>query len=238
MISSASDNASKQRLAADGRPFIDGAATARSEALVSRLSQPLASLQMRKRTRGTWATVKASLERMDRPGLVGVIRDLYEAGNQNRRFLHARFVSVAALDEYRSLVRAAVFPDPLSRRPVRLRDGTAAIKEYKRATGDLAGTVDLMLEFVEAGTEQAADLRYGDDAYFAALELKLRDVLGTLDALPELDRGTVTARLVKLGKYQDAIGWGYGDFLGDVAARAQARGDRSSRTRGRPTPSE
>ena len=34
-----------------------------------------------------------------------------------------------------------------------------------RTTGDLAGTVDLMLTFVEAGTEQTADLGYGEDAY-------------------------------------------------------------------------
>ena len=94
---------------------------------------------------------------MDRTGLVVVIKDLYEAGDLNRRFLHARFVSTApVLEEYRRLVRAAVFPDPFSQRPIRLRDGTATIAEYKRATGDLAGTVDLMLEFVEAGTEHGS----------------------------------------------------------------------------------
>jgi hypothetical protein len=57
------------------------------------------------------------------------------------------------LEEYRRLVRAAVFPDPFSQRPIRLRDGTTTIAEYKRATGDLAGTVDLMQEFVEDGTQ-------------------------------------------------------------------------------------
>lgn len=123
----------------------------------------------------TWAQVKASLDGLDRIGLLNVIRNLYDATDTNRRLLHARFVPTAsALEEYRRLVRAAVFPNPLSRQPVRLRDATATITEYKRTTGDLAGTVDLLLEFVEAGTEQAADLGFGDDAYFAALERKLR----------------------------------------------------------------
>jgi hypothetical protein len=137
------------------------------------------------------------------------------------------------LEEYRRLVRAAVFPDPFSQRPIRLRDGTATIAEYKRATGDLAGTVDLMLEFVEAGTEQAADLGYGEDAYFAALERKVKEVVQSLDSLAEADRREATARLIALGTYQGTIGWGYCDFLGDVAAKVQERERRSDRTRRR-----
>jgi hypothetical protein len=193
-----------------------------------------ANSKMKKKKPATWADVKVSLERMDRAGLLGVIRDLYEAGDLNRRFLHARFVPAAPiLDEYRRLVRNAVFPDPFSQRPIRLRDGTTTITEYKRATGDLAGTVDLMLEFVEAGTEQAADLGYGDDGYFAALERKVKDVVRSLDALSEADRRAATARLITLGEYQETIGWGYGDFLGNVAAKVQDRADPSDRSQRR-----
>ena len=189
---------------------------------------------MKKKKSATWADVKVSLDDMDRAGLIGVIRDLYEAGDINRRFLHARFVpATPVLEEYRRLVSAAVFPDPINQRPIRLRDGSRIIAEYKRATGDLAGTVDLMLEFVEAGTEQAADLGYGEDAYFAALERKVKEVVQSLDTLPEADRRAATARLVKLGEYQGTIGWGYGDFLGDVAAKVQNRESRSGRTQRR-----
>jgi hypothetical protein len=188
---------------------------------------------MKKRS-ATWAQVKGGLDGMDRAGLLGVIQNLYESAEANRRFLHARFVPAAlALEEYRRLVRTAVFPDPFSQRPIRLRDATATITEYKRATGDLAGTVDLMLEFIEAGTEQAADLGYGEDAYFAALERKVREVVQSLDALAEADRDAATARLLKLGEYQGTIGWGYCDFLGDVAASVQNRRADSSRPRRR-----
>lgn len=138
-----------------------------------------------------WGNVKAQIEGCDRAGLVGIIRDLYEASATNRRFLHARFVSAtSARDEYRRIVRDAVFPGPLSQRPIRLRDATAAINEYKRSTGDLAGAVDLMLEFVEAGTEQAADLGYGNEAYFAALERKVNELVRSLGALCDADRPT------------------------------------------------
>lgn len=134
---------------------------------------------------------------MDRAGLLGVIRDLYEASNSNRRFLHARFVPAAAtLDEYRTLVEAAVFPDPLSQRPIRLRDAAAAITDYKRSTGDLAGVVDLLLTLVEAGTEQAADLGYGEETYFGTLERKANEAASMLEALPVRARAESVARFI------------------------------------------
>ena len=187
--------------------------------------------------RPTWSDVKANLTMMDRVGLIALIRDLYEVDALNRRVLHARFApDGTTIDQYRRLVRAAVFPDPLSQRPIRLRDATATIREYTQATGDVAGTIDLLLEFVEAGTEQAADLGYGDDAYFTALERKVKEILRLLDELPNSERRALTERIARLGAYEGAIGWGYADFLADVAAKLRAREDRSSRPRTRRGP--
>ena len=48
----------------------------------------------------SWSNVKTHLSSMDRTGLIGVVRDLYDTSPANRRFLHARFVPAAAtLDE-------------------------------------------------------------------------------------------------------------------------------------------
>lgn len=179
---------------------------------------------MKSKKRPSWSNVKASLSSIDRAGLVGLVRDLYEASTSNCRFLHARFVPAAdTLGEYRDLVKNAVFPDPFSRRPVRLRDAAAAITDYKRSTGDLVGVVDLLLTFVEEGTEQAADLGYGDEAYFSTLERKVDEAMSMLDALPDEARGEAVARFIRLAEYQQTIGWGYGDYLADVAARLQRR---------------
>jgi hypothetical protein len=179
---------------------------------------------MKSKKPASWSNVKSSLSSMDRAGLVGVIHDLYEASSSNRRFFHARFIPAAAtLDEYRSLVSMAVFPDPFSKRPVRLREAAAAITDYRRSTGDLAGVVDLLLTFVEAGTEQAADLGYGEETYFATLERKASEAVSMLDALPREARAQAAARLIQLAEYQDKIGWGYGDFLADIAAALPGR---------------
>ena len=170
----------------------------------------------------SWTDVKTRLEALDRRGLVDLVHDLYEANTANRRFLQARLLpSPNAVEKYRKLVTEAVFPDPFSQRRVSLRDGTAAITEYRRSTGDVSGTVDLMLTFIEAGTEQAADLGYGDENYFAALENKVDAVAKAWPALSGEERTRVSARLNWVRKRAQAIGWGYGDYVDDVVERLQ-----------------
>ena len=166
----------------------------------------------------TSATSRHVSKSLDRVALTTLIRDLYQADASNRRMLHARFTPTRqSVNDYRRLVRDLVFPDPFSEEPIRLRDATTIIREYRRATRDLPGTVDLMLEFIEAGTEQAADLGYGEDAYFGALERQMKDIVRALDQLTDADRAAVMGRIIRLAKYEGSIGWGYGDFLADIA---------------------
>jgi hypothetical protein len=87
------------------------------------------------------------------------------------------------------------------------------ISQYERATGDAAGTADLMLTFVEQGTALAADLGYGDDGFFSALEEMLSRVLQALQRVTEEIRRTMRPRLIDLSELARNLGWGYGDFV-------------------------
>ena len=185
-------------------------------------------------TRKGWAEVKTRLETFDRKGLVSLVRDLYEASPANRRFLDSRLVPASdAIEKYRRLVTDAIYPDPFSRRRISVRDAGAVITEYRRSTGDPAGTVDLMLTFVEAGTEQSVDLGYGDDDYFDALENKLKAIVKALDELPATVRATAVARLTHVRDRAKDIGWGYGDFVDDVVGRLERRAEPTHRTASR-----
>jgi len=185
----------------------------------------------------SWADIKKKLEAFDRRGLVGVVHDLYEASTANRRFLHTRLVPTPnSVEKYRRLVAEAVFPDPFSQRRVSLRDATAAITEYRRSTGDVTGTVDLILTFIEAGTEQAADLGYGDEDYFSALENKIDAVAKSWPTLPANARAKAATRLAGVQERAKDIGWGFGDYVDDVVARLNVAGSQrlasKNRTRG------
>jgi hypothetical protein len=110
-----------------------------------------------------------------------------------------------------------VYPDPLSRHPISLRDANAALAEYRRSTGDVAGGIDLMITFVEAGTEQALDLGVGDEDYFASLEHKLDAIARSLPVLSSAQRTAAMARLARLReRAAGKIGWGYGDYVDQV----------------------
>ena len=163
------------------------------------------------------AAVRRKLELLDRTGLLALVHDLYDANAANRRFLEARFLSSStSLEKYRRSVADAVYPDPFSRRQVSVRDATMTITEYRRSTGDVAGTVDLMLTFLEAGTEQAADLGYGDESYFGALERKLDAVAKSWPDLPPGVRENAAKRLEWVRRRAQKIGWGYCDYVDDV----------------------
>ena len=168
--------------------------------------------------------MKARLQTFDRAGLVSLLADLYDASAANRRFLHSRLTpGRGTVEEYRRLVADAIYPDPFSTRRVSIRDAAAAITDYQRATGDVSGTVDLMLTFVEAGTEQAVDLGYGDAAYFGALEKRLIAIVKAFDTLPALERANARGRLERVRARARQIGWGFGDVVDDVVHALDAR---------------
>ena len=165
-----------------------------------------------------WGNVKSKLAELDAAALVALLRDLYQASPENRRFLHGRFLgSQAEQENYRRLIADAVYPDPLSRNPVRLGEAERLIRHFQRATADRAATVDLMLTFVEAGTEQAAGLGYGDERYFAALERTLKATVDELPGLPLPVQAEAAERVRKLVRRAAVVGWGYGDAVEEIA---------------------
>jgi hypothetical protein len=136
-----------------------------------------------------WGAIKATLKGFDASELVTLVHDLYHASPENRQFLRGRLLrSPADLERYRRQVAEAVFPDPFSSKPVRVGEAQRLIKHYRLSTGDESGTVDLMLAMVEAGTEQAVDLGYANEAYFVSLERVLESVVGALPSVPESAR--------------------------------------------------
>jgi hypothetical protein len=147
--------------------------------------------------RKKWSDVKAQLVAFDRKALVSLLGELYDASVANRRFLHSR-----------------------------LTPGSRAIEEYRRSTGDASGTVDLMLTFVEAGTEQAANLGYGDDAHFNALQIRLDAVAKEFDTLPADVRAKVRVRLGRVQVRAQDVGWGFSDAVDDVIHSLDARAAR------------
>lgn len=165
----------------------------------------------------TWSTIKNALKGWDAARLTELVHDLYQAGPENRRFLHARLVGAQAeIEKYRQLVEDALYPNPCGNKPVRIGEARRIVQHFRQATGDQAATLDLMLTFVEAGTRQAADLGYGNDSYFRSLENMLGDAVAILSTLPMNERDHICRRMKGIATLATSIGWGYGDTVNEI----------------------
>ena len=169
--------------------------------------------------RGSWSDVKRALRACNAAGLTAVIRALYEASPDNRRFLHARFLgSDTEIETYRKLILDAVYPNLLGRKPVRIGEAQRLVRHFEQATGHSVGTLDLLLTLVEAGSDLAADTGHGDYAYFGALEKMLGEAIARIRSLPATDWPRWRERLDGIVTRSAAIGWGYCDATRDLVA--------------------
>jgi len=180
-----------------------------------------------------WAAIKAKLKALSGQQLVTLVRDLYQASSENRQFLRGRLVPTAAvLEKYRSRVVDAVYPDPFSRKQVRVGEAERLIRHYRLSTGDEPGAVDLMLSLVEAGTEQAVDLGFADESYFASLERVLEFVVEALPSLPVSAQPRLVQRLRQVAERSNSTGWGFGDAVREITAPVTvSRAERKSSRR-------
>ncbi len=98
------------------------------------------------------------------------------------------------------------------------------VANYRQATGDWLGTLDLMLAFVEAGTRFTNQFGDIDDPFYEGLESMLDDFRELLLAHPELyKQAGLDRRLAKLVRDASWIGWGYGDYVAEQAAEIRQR---------------
>jgi hypothetical protein len=165
-----------------------------------------------------WHSVRQRLNDWSKPALIALVKDLYEASPDNRDFLHARFQAEenagAALEKYRRKIVEQFFP---ARGDGKLKLGEArkAIRDYRKATGNLEGTIDLMLTYVENGTEFTQEFGDINEPFYNSLESVLNEMAQLL-----LRDGTelyprFRERVQRLATHADGIGWGYGDALRD-----------------------
>ncbi|MFB3894463.1 MAG: hypothetical protein ACE15C_20880 [Phycisphaerae bacterium] len=180
-----------------------------------------------KAARPSWSQVKAQIKHWDKAQLTGLVQDLFDHSQDNRGFLAARLlrdsIGEQAIAPYLKRIESAFYRKngwPANR--LDLKDARSAIREYQRATSDPAGTLELMLAHVEIGT--AFTREFGDisEAFYDSLCSSLQELKKLLVSEEgRLLYPRVKDRLAALARRADGIGWGYGDYVGDVVAELQ-----------------
>ena len=172
-----------------------------------------------------WSTVERQLATMDQPELIALLRDLFKSSDTARTFLALRVLGGdggETLEKYRKRVVGQFFPARGDGK-LDLREARRSIREYQKTTADLAGTIDLLLSYVEAGTRFTNS--YGDinANFYLSLEsalIDLADLLRTPAGYPLYPR--FVARLNQLQRAASGIGWGYGDVVIETLGQLKA----------------
>ncbi len=159
---------------------------------------------------------RQALAKLSRDELVKLVGDLYSVSRDSRRFLEARFALSASLESYKNIIHDALYPDVMKgEAPISFAAARKAISDYKKATGDRRGVLELMVFAVECGN--AFTVNYGDidERFYANLESLFTK---TVQFLKALDQNTIDEYLPRMKAVVEAangIGWGYYDGIAD-----------------------
>jgi len=165
-----------------------------------------------------WSNVRRQLEDWSKPALIALLKDLYDASPDNRDFLQARVQAEesdgTALENYRHKIVEQFFP-PHGNGKLKLAEARKAIRAYRKATGNLAGTIDLMLTYVENGTAFTREFGDINGSFYNSLESVLNEMAQLLLREGSGLYSRFRERVRRLSIHAPHIGWGYGDALRD-----------------------
>ncbi len=109
---------------------------------------------MTARSKPTWSDVKAKLAAFDRPGLIGLVQDLYVTSKDNQAFLHARLgLGDDVLKPCKVTIDRWLSPDGFKSQDTSVTKARKAIADYKKTVGHPEGLAELVRETEHAGPQ-------------------------------------------------------------------------------------
>jgi len=174
---------------------------------------------MRSGSKPSWSDIKGRLADFDRQGLIGLVQDLYAASKDNQAFLHARFaLGGNVLKPYQATIDRWLWPDVFKNQDTSVAKAKKAISDYKKAIGQPEGLAELMVFYCERAAGFSNDVGLQDESYFDALVRMFGQALKTIDALPEVCKPALIARLDAVRRISHNFGYGVGDDMDDLLA--------------------
>jgi hypothetical protein len=103
-----------------------------------------------------------------------------------------------------------------------LGEARKAIRDYRKATGNLPGTVELLMTYVENGTRFTHEYGDIDERFYDSVESALEELAALLRGEARGLYPQLRDRLDRVEKMTEGIGWGFHDFVADVVAQLEA----------------
>ncbi|MCE9587361.1 MAG: hypothetical protein K8R57_03500 [Verrucomicrobia bacterium] len=170
-----------------------------------------------------WTTLLQEIQGWDAAQLTSLIKALYETDAENRQFIQARCNAgkegeeggAEILEAYRQKITKQFFPKA-GEAKLNLAEAQKNIRDYRRATGSIPGTAELMMTFVENGalfTREYGDI---DEDFYDSVESVLEELAKLFRSEAREHYPKFSARFSKLEQISDGVGWGFHDYIADV----------------------
>lgn len=168
-----------------------------------------------------WSAARKHLTTLDKPALLALVKDLYDCGAENRDFIQARCQDADSGGEVLEVYRKRIVEQFFSRRAdgigaLKLGVARKAIRDYRKATGNLSGAAELLMTYVENGAEFTHNYGDIDERFYNSIESALQELYSLLLVEAREMYPKFRARLVRVVQMTDGIGWGFGDCVADV----------------------
>ena len=164
-----------------------------------------------------WSELKRELSQYGPIKLLELIADLHSLSTDNKRFIEAKVINDnTVVEKYRAIISKSISTDAPWKKSQQLSLKTAkkAISDYKKATGNIENTIDLMIYYVERCTQFTCAFGDIDENFYSSLESMFNDVLKLMNNhnYPE----EFSNRLEGIVESAGGIGWGYYDAINDM----------------------
>ncbi len=175
---------------------------------------------------GGWSKVRSHLATLDKPALLALVKDLYEAAAENRDFIQAHChggdpdveTGGEILENYRRKIVEQFFP-ARGHGKLKLGEARKAIRNYRKATGNVSGTAELLMTYVENGAEFTHEYGDIDERFYSSVESALNELAALLLREAPGMYPQFIERLARVEQLAGDIGWGFGDYVADVVAQ-------------------
>ncbi len=175
---------------------------------------------------GGWSAARQHLATWDKPALLALVKDLYDAAAGNRDFIQARCQTSdgggEVLEKYRQkIIRQFFSKSAIGLGPLKLGEARKAIRDYRKATKNIPGTAELLMTYVENGAEFTNQYGDIDERFYSSVESALKELSALLRGAGRELYPQFSERLAKVEQMTDGIGWGFHDFVADVVGQLE-----------------
>lgn len=165
--------------------------------------------------KSSWVEIKKVLPIKEQKKLLQLLKDLYDLDDRNRRFFESRFcLNTASVSKYKKIISKSLYPDCFDEDyEISLSTARKAISDFKKASDSTQDLLELMVCYVEEGTNCTCD--YGDmyEEFYCSLESMFNSTIKLLKKSEVELTQIFLPRLQKVVSKAKNTGWGYYDQI-------------------------